>query len=116
MATREIAKIDVASLLNVGRPVTMTLQEVGTWALQRRMCLLGSSPNRPREAESMNLVHITLGALSSILGAHLSWALTDWIIKRKRGGHSILLPTVLSVAGVVLIVVTFGVVVSSAPV
>jgi hypothetical protein len=41
---------------------------------------------------------------------------TDWIIKRKRDGHRILLPTLLSVAGVILIVVTFGVVVSSAPV
>jgi uncharacterized membrane protein YidH (DUF202 family) len=64
----------------------------------------------------MTLMHITLGALSSIFGAHLSWAVTDWIIKRKRDGHRILLPTLLSVAGVILIVVTFGVVVSSAPV
>jgi uncharacterized membrane protein YidH (DUF202 family) len=64
----------------------------------------------------MTLLHIALGALSSIFGAHLSWAVTDWIIKRKRDGHSIVLPTVLSVAGVVLILVTFGVVVSSEPV
>jgi uncharacterized membrane protein YidH (DUF202 family) len=61
----------------------------------------------------MTLMHMTLGALSSIFGAHLSWAMTDWIVRRKREGQSILLPTLLSVAGVVLIVVTFGVVVSS---
>jgi len=61
----------------------------------------------------MTLMHITLGALSSIFGAHLSWAVTDLIIKRKREGHSIVLPTLLSVAGVILIVVTFGVVLSS---
>ena len=61
----------------------------------------------------MTLMHMTLGALSSIFGAHLSWAMTDWIIRRKREGQSILLPTLLSVAGVVLIVVTCGVVVSS---
>jgi len=64
----------------------------------------------------MTLMHISLGALSSIFGVHLSWAMTDWIIKRKRDGHSILLPTLLSVAGVILILVTLGVVVSSAPV
>jgi len=69
-----------------------------------------------REAESMTLMHITLGALSSIFGAHLSWAVTDWIIKRNRDGQSIMLPTLLSVAGLILMVVTFGVVVSSAPV
>ena len=63
----------------------------------------------------MTLMHMTLGALSSIFGAHLSWAVTGWIIKRKRDGRSVMLPTVLSVAGVVLIAVTFGVVVSSAP-
>ena len=61
----------------------------------------------------MTLMHITLGALSSIFGAHLSWAVTNLIIKRKREGHSIVLPTLLSVAGVILIVVTFGVVLSS---
>jgi uncharacterized membrane protein YidH (DUF202 family) len=61
----------------------------------------------------MTLMHMTLGALSSIFGAHLSWAMTDWIVRRKREGQSILLPTLLSVAGVILIVVTFGVVVSS---
>ena len=61
----------------------------------------------------MTLMHITLGALSSIFGAHLSWAVTDLIIKRKREGHSIVFPTLLSVAGVILIVVTFGVVLSS---
>ncbi len=61
----------------------------------------------------MTLMHMTLGALSSIFGAHLSWAVTELIIKRKREGQSILLPTLLSVAGVVLIVVTLGVVVSS---
>ncbi len=61
----------------------------------------------------MTLMHIILGALSSIFGAHLSWAVTDWIIKRKHEGQSIFLPTLLSVAGVILIVVTFGVVLSS---
>ena len=61
----------------------------------------------------MTLMHMTLGALSSIFGAHLSWAMTEWIVRRKREGQSILLPTLLSVAGVVLIVVTLGVVVSS---
>jgi uncharacterized membrane protein YidH (DUF202 family) len=61
----------------------------------------------------MTLMHIALGALSSIFGAHLSWAMTDWIIKRKDDGRSIFLPTVLSVAGVLLIALTFGVVLSS---
>jgi uncharacterized membrane protein YidH (DUF202 family) len=61
----------------------------------------------------MTLTHIALGALSSIFGAHLSWAMTDWIIKRKHDGRSIFLPTVLSVAGVLLIALTFGVVLSS---
>jgi uncharacterized membrane protein YidH (DUF202 family) len=61
----------------------------------------------------MTLMHMTLGALSSIFGAHLSWAMTDWIIRRKREGQSIVLPTVLSVAGLVVIVVTTGVVLSS---
>ena len=59
---------------------------------------------------------MTLGALSSIFGAHLSWAVTNLIIKRKSEGHSIVLPTLLSVAGVILIAVTLGVVVSSATV
>ena len=61
----------------------------------------------------MTLMHMTLGALSSIFGAHLSWALTDWIIRRKREGQNIVLPTLLSVTGLVLVVVTFGVVLSS---
>jgi uncharacterized membrane protein YidH (DUF202 family) len=61
----------------------------------------------------MTLMHMTLGALSSIFGAHLSWAMTDWIIRRKREGQSIVLPTLLSVAGLVVIVVTTGVVLSS---
>ncbi len=61
----------------------------------------------------MTLMHITLGALSSIFGAHLSWAVTDLIIKRKREGRNVVLPTLLSVAGVILIVVTCGVVLSS---
>ena len=61
----------------------------------------------------MTLMHITLGALSSIFGAHLSWAVTNLIIKRKHEGRSVVLPTLLSVAGVILIVVTFGVVLSS---
>jgi len=61
----------------------------------------------------MTLMHMTLGALSSIFGAHLSWAMTDWIIRRKRDGQSIVLPTLLSVIGLVVIVVTTGVVLSS---
>ena len=61
----------------------------------------------------MTLMHMTLGALSSIFGAHLSWALTDWIIRRKREGQSIILPTLLSVTGLVVVLVTFGVVLSS---
>ena len=61
----------------------------------------------------MTLMHITLGALSSIFGAHLSWAVTDLIIKRRREGRSVVLPTLLSVAGVIVIVVTCGVVLSS---
>jgi uncharacterized membrane protein YidH (DUF202 family) len=61
----------------------------------------------------MTLMHMTLGALSSIFGAHLSWAMTDWILRRKREGQSIVLPTLLSVAGLVVIVVTTGVVLSS---
>jgi len=61
----------------------------------------------------MTLMHMTLGALSSIFGAHLSWAMTDWIIRRKREGQSIVLPTLLSGAGLVVIVVTTGVVLSS---
>jgi hypothetical protein len=61
----------------------------------------------------MTLMHMTLGALSSIFGAHLSWTMTDWILRRKREGQSIVLPTVLSVAGLVVIVVTTGVVLSS---
>ena len=64
----------------------------------------------------MTLMHMTLGALSSIFGAHLSWALTDWIIRRKREGQSIILPTLLSVTGLVVVLVTFGVVLSSNPV
>lgn len=61
----------------------------------------------------MTLIHMTLGALSSIFGAHLSWALTDWIIRRKREGQNIVLPTLLSVTGLVVVVVTLGVVMSS---
>jgi hypothetical protein len=40
-------------------------------------------------------------------------AVTDLIIKRKREGRSVVLPTLLSVAGVIVIVVTCGVVLSS---
>ena len=61
----------------------------------------------------MTLMHMALGALTSIFGAHLSWAVTDLIIKRKREGRSVVLPTLLSVAGVIVIVVTCGVVLSS---
>ena len=64
----------------------------------------------------MTLMHMTLGALSSIFGAHLSWAMTDWIIRRKREGQSIVVPTLLSITGLVVIVVTTGVVLSSATV
>jgi len=63
--------------------------------------------------ESMTLMHMALGALSSIFGAHLSWAVTDLIIKRRRDGRSVVLPTLLSVAGLIVIVVTCGVVLSS---
>ena len=66
-----------------------------------------------REVESMTLTHMALGALTSIFGAHLSWAVTDLIIKRKRDGRSVVVPTLLSVAGVIVIVVTCGVVLSS---
>ena len=51
--------------------------------------------------------------MTSIFGAHLSWAVTDLIIKRRRDGRSVVLPTLLSVAGVIVIVVTCGVVLSS---
>ncbi|MGH8948165.1 MAG: hypothetical protein ACRDXF_04825 [Acidimicrobiia bacterium] len=61
----------------------------------------------------MTLMHMTLGALSSIFGAHLSWAMTEWIIRRRREGRSIILPASLSAAGLVVIAVTFGVVLSS---
>ncbi len=57
----------------------------------------------------MTLMHMALGALTSIFGAHLSWAVTDLIIKRKRDGRSVVVPTLLSVAGVIVIVVTCGV-------
>ncbi|HEU4915793.1 MAG TPA: hypothetical protein VFV13_04445 [Acidimicrobiia bacterium] len=60
----------------------------------------------------MTLMHMVLGALSSILGAHLSWALTDWIIERKMAGRPVLMPAIASVAGLALLLVTFGVVLS----
>ena len=51
----------------------------------------------------MTLMHMALGALTSIFEAHLSWAVTDLIIKRKRDGRrSVVAPTLLSVAGVIL--------------
>ena len=34
----------------------------------------------------MTLMHMALGALTSIFGAHLSWAVTDLIIKRNVKG------------------------------
>jgi predicted PurR-regulated permease PerM len=58
---------------------------------------------------SMTIMHMALGALSSIFGAHLSWALTDWIIKRKRSGRPVFWATAASVAGVVVLVVALGV-------
>ncbi|HET9202432.1 MAG TPA: hypothetical protein VFP67_04725 [Acidimicrobiia bacterium] len=60
----------------------------------------------------MTLMHMALGALSSILGAHLSWTLTDWIIQRKRTGRPVLLAAVASAAGLALLVVAFGVLLS----
>jgi hypothetical protein len=58
---------------------------------------------------SMTIMHMALGALSSIFGAHLSWALTDWIIKRKRSGRPVFWATAASIAGVVVLVVALGV-------
>ncbi len=60
----------------------------------------------------MTFMHMALGALSSILGAHLSWTITDWIIERKKAGRPVLMPAIASVAGLALLVVTFGVVLS----
>lgn len=60
----------------------------------------------------MTLIHMTLGALSSILGAHISWALTSWIIERKRSGRPVFWAAAASVAGVVILVISFGVLLS----
>jgi hypothetical protein len=60
----------------------------------------------------MTIMHMALGALSSIFGAHLSWTLTDWIIERKRSGLPVFWPAVASVAGVAVLVVAFGVLLS----
>jgi hypothetical protein len=95
---------------------TMTFLEVGGLGTADgiRVFSVHPSPDSSLERfESMTLMHMTLGALSSIFGAHLSWAVTDLIIKRRREGRSVVLPTLLSVAGVIVIVVTCGVVLSS---
>lgn len=60
----------------------------------------------------MTLMHMALGALSSIFGAHLSWGLTSLILRRKRAGHSVFWPAFASVAVVAVLVVSIGVVVS----
>jgi hypothetical protein len=60
----------------------------------------------------MTLMHMALGALTSIFGAHLSWSLTNWIIERKRLGRPVFWAAVGSVAGVAVLVVTFGVLLS----
>jgi predicted PurR-regulated permease PerM len=57
----------------------------------------------------MTIMHMALGAMSSIFGAHLSWALTDWIIKRKRSGRPVFWAAAASVTGVVVLVVALGV-------
>jgi hypothetical protein len=57
----------------------------------------------------MTIMHMALGAMSSIFGAHLSWALTDWIIKRKRSGRPVFWAAAVSVTGVVVLVVALGV-------
>ncbi len=61
----------------------------------------------------MTAMHLALGALSSIFGAHLSWALTDWIMKRRRDGRPVFWLTVLAAAGVAALVVGVGVVMSN---
>lgn len=61
----------------------------------------------------MIVMHLALGAMSSIFGAYLSWAVTDWIIEKKRDGQSVFWTTVLSVTGVVVLVVALGVVMSN---
>jgi hypothetical protein len=55
---------------------------------------------------------MALGALSSIFGAHLSWTLTDWIIDRKRTGRPVFWPALASIAGVAILVVALGVLLS----
>jgi hypothetical protein len=60
----------------------------------------------------MTIMHMTLGALSSIFGAHLSWKLTDWIIERKRSGRPVFWAAVASVAGVAVLVVALGLLLS----
>jgi len=60
----------------------------------------------------MTAMHLALGALASIFGAHLSWAMTDWIMKRRRDGRPVFWLTVLSVVGVAVLVTGVGVVMS----
>jgi hypothetical protein len=61
---------------------------------------------------SMTIMHMALGALSSVFGAHLSWTLTDWIIERKRSGRPVFWPALVSVVGVAVLVVALGVLLS----
>jgi hypothetical protein len=61
---------------------------------------------------SMTIMHMALGALSSIFGAHLSWALTDWIVERKRSGRPVFWAAAASITGVVVLVVAVGVLLS----
>jgi hypothetical protein len=63
----------------------------------------------------MTIVHMALGALSSIFGAHLSWALLNRIIERKRSGLPIFWPAAVSIAGVVALVVVMGLVLAETP-
>lgn len=61
----------------------------------------------------MTAMHLALGALSSIFGAHLSWAITDWIMKRRRDGRPVFWLAVLSVTAIAVLVAGVGVVMSN---
>jgi hypothetical protein len=90
----------------------MTSSEMEGWAFRDGLGVVSPRPHVRERFQSMTLMHMTLGALSSIFGAHLSWAFTNWIVERKRKGHPIVVPTLLSVAGVLVLVVAVGVVLS----
>jgi Tfp pilus assembly protein PilN len=74
----------------------------------------GSVDQGDKRFGSMTIMHMALGALSSIFGAHLSWTLTDWIIERKRSGRPVFWPALVSVVGVAVLVVALGVLLSQA--